>query len=114
MNKPIGSRGSEILTKEYASVNAAKTVPALQDGDLVVVESGAIVNYICSEYGQKHDLCPPANNRDRSQYDMWCFFSLMELDANTLYIVWRHGDLHSIYGEAPVAVETAKTIFGGN
>jgi glutathione S-transferase len=36
---------------------------------------------------------------------------MMELDADTMYIIRRHGDLHAIYGEAPNAVKAAKEIF---
>jgi glutathione S-transferase len=36
---------------------------------------------------------------------------MMELDAHTLYVIRRHGDLSNLYGEAPVAVESAKTYF---
>jgi len=42
---------------------------------------------------------------------MWCFFCMMELDADTMYIIRRHADLHSIYGEAPNAIEAAKQCF---
>ena len=47
----------------------------------------------------------------RDSYQEWQSFILMELDAQTLYIMRKHGDLAHIYGEAPVAMETAKTGF---
>jgi glutathione S-transferase len=54
---------------------------------------------------------PPTHPVERSHYDMWCFFCMMELDANTMYIVRRHDDLHTIYGEASNAVKAAREIF---
>jgi len=35
----------------------------------------------------------------------------MELDATSLYVIRRHGDLPEIYGEAPAAVECAAEYF---
>ena len=35
----------------------------------------------------------------------------MELDATSLYVMRRHRDLKHIYGEAPVAVESASQYF---
>ena len=53
----------------------------------------------------------PADPAGRSRYDMWCFFCVMELDADTMYIIRRHGELKSIYGDAPNAVIAAREIF---
>ena len=39
---------------------------------------------------------------------------MTELDATTLYIVRRHEGLKHLYGEAPVAVEAAKSYFMHN
>jgi glutathione S-transferase len=36
---------------------------------------------------------------------------MSELDAGSLYVVRRHDGLKQIYGEAPVAVESAKSYF---
>ncbi len=36
---------------------------------------------------------------------------MTELDAHSLYVVRRHGDLADIYGAAPVAVAAAKDYF---
>lgn len=109
--RAIGSRGGGNLTPEYTRLNPSRKIPTLQDGDLVVAESAAIVNYLTTTYGAAKNLQPPADPGERAHYDMWCFFSMMELDADTLYIIRRHGDLHAIYGEAPNAVQAAKEIF---
>jgi glutathione S-transferase len=109
--RPIGSRNGGNLTPEYTRLNPSQKIPTLQDGDLVVSESAAIVNYLTTCYGAAKNLQPPAEPGERARYDVWCFFCMMELDADTMYIIRRHGDLHAIYGEAPNAVKAAKEIF---
>jgi glutathione S-transferase len=109
--RPIGSRNGGNLTPEYTRLNPSQKIPTLQDGDLVVSESAAIVNYLTSCYGGEKNMQPPTDPGERARYDMWCFFCMMELDADTMYIIRRHGDLHAIYGEAPNAVKAAKEIF---
>ncbi|MFM9970831.1 MAG: glutathione S-transferase family protein [Burkholderiales bacterium] len=109
--RPIGSRNGGNLTPEYTRLNPSQKIPTVQDGDLVVSESAAIVNYLTSCYGAEKNLQPPTDPAERARYDMWCFFCMMELDADTMYVIRRHGDLHAIYGEAPNAVKAAKEIF---
>jgi len=108
----IGSRNGGNVTPEYTRLNPSQKIPTVQDGDLVVSESAAIVNYLTTCYGAEKDMQPPTDPAERSRYDMWCFYCMMELDADTMYIMRRHGDLHAIYGEAPNAVKAAGEIFG--
>ncbi|MGE3149385.1 MAG: glutathione S-transferase family protein [Pseudorhodoplanes sp.] len=109
--RPIGSRDGGTETAAYVRLNPSRKIPTLQDGDLVVAESAAIVNYLTTRYGVERNMQPPADPAERARYDMWCFFSMMELDANTLYVIRRHGDLDAIYGAAPNAVQAARDIF---
>jgi len=109
--RPIGSRSGENETPEYTRLNPSQKIPTLQDGDLVVSESAAIVNYLTTQYGAKANMQPPEDPAERARYDMWCFYCMMELDADTMYIIRRHDDLRAIYGEAPNAVQAAKDIF---
>ncbi len=109
--RPITSRSGETLTAEYTQLNPSQKIPVLQDGDLVLSESAAIVNYLGTAYGAARGLCPPSSPRERARYDQWCFFVMMELDANTLYVIRKHEDLHKIYGEAPNALQAARDGF---
>lgn len=110
-SNPIGSRTGETETDEYARLNPSRKIPTLVDGDFVLAESGAIVNYLCGKYGALGRLGLPRDARERARYDQWCFFALMELDATTTYVIRRHADLPEIYGEAPAAIEAARNSF---
>ena len=110
-HRPIRSRSGETLTGEYTQLNPSQKIPTLQDGDFTMSESAAIVNYLATQYGAAKNLAPPVTPRERARYDQWCFFVMMELDANTLYIIRRHVDLTDVYGEAPNAVQTARECY---
>jgi len=108
-SRPIGSRSGETQTPSFLAINPSRKIPVLQDGDFVLAESAAIVSYLAETYGG--DAMPRPGTRERSLYDQWCFFTMMELDANTLYILRRHEDLKEVYGEAENAVKAARTCF---
>lgn len=110
-SRPIGARSGETQTPEYTRLNPSQKMPTLQDGDFVLSESAAIVNYLAASYGASRNLLLPAAVRERARYDQWCFFAMMELDANTLYVIRRHEDLKDIYGEAPNALQAARECF---
>ncbi|MCC6474460.1 MAG: glutathione S-transferase family protein, partial [Burkholderiales bacterium] len=106
----IGSRTGESQTPEYLAINPSGKIPTLQDGDFTLSESAAIVDYIAGRYGRA-DLLPGPDARERARYDQWRFFAMMELDADTLYVIRRHEDLQAVYGEAPAACATARRVF---
>jgi len=110
-SRPISSRSAETSTTDYIRLNPCQKIPTLVDGNFVLSESAAIVTYLGAAYGAAKNLAPPTQTEERARYDQWCFFSMMELDANTLYIIRRHEDLSSIYGEAPNAVQAARECF---
>ncbi len=110
-HRRITSRSGETLTPEYTRLNPSQKIPALQEDDFILSESAAIVNYLATAYGAPKQLCPPTEPRLRARYDQWCFFSMMELDANTLYVIRKHEDLHALYGEAPNALQAAREGF---
>jgi len=110
-SRPIGSRTGETQTPEYIRLNPSQKIPVLQDGDFVLSESAAIVNYLAQTYGASRNLLLPANTKERARYDQWCFFVMMELDADTLYVIRRHEGLKELYGEAPNAVKAARDCF---
>lgn len=102
-------RSPSARSEDYAHLNPTRKVPTLVDGDFVLAESGAIVNYLLRTYGEPRGLQPPTNPSLLARYDEWGFFALMELDATTEYVIRRHQDLQEIFGEATTAITAART-----
>ena len=107
----IGSRTGETQTAEFLALNPAGKIPVLEDGELVLSESAAIVTYLADTYGREAQFAPPPGTAARAKYYQWCFFAMTELDAQSLYIVHKHTTLAYVYGEADGAVATAKETF---
>ena len=107
----VAPRSGELQSAEFRALNSREKVPVLRDGDLVLCESAAIVNYLADRYGADSGLIPRVGSIERALYDQWCFFIMMELDAHTLYVIRKHGDLAALYGEAPAAIAAAKEGF---
>ena len=107
---PIGSRTGETQTDEFLQLNPRHKIPVLQHGSFVLTESAAIVQYLSNTFA-----CPliytAGDHRSRAALDEWCYFIISELDASSLYVLRRHDGLKQLYGDAPTAVESAKTYF---
>lgn len=110
--RPIQSRSGETQTPEYRAINPREKIPAIVHGDLTLVESAAIVTHLGETFGAGKGFVPPPATRERALYDQWCFFVMTELDAHSLYVLRRHGDLADLYGEAPNALSAARAYFG--
>lgn len=109
--RPISPRSGETRTPEFTALTARQKIPLLQDNDLVLTESAAIIWYLSETYGRDHNRLIPADPLDKARCLEWCFFALGELDETSLYVVRRHSDMRQTYGEAPAAVEAASTYF---
>lgn len=109
--RPIQSRTGETYSDEYLALNPRHKIPTLVHGPVVLVESAAIINYLSRTFPPPPGFFVPEDTARIGKLDEWCFFIMMELDAHTLYVIRRHGDLSHLYGEAPVAVASAKTYF---
>ncbi len=71
---------------EYKNLNFEGKVPTLIDGDLVLIESGAILNYIAACCPSKN-LMPVSNIKSRAKYDEIMCFVLTELEQG----LWTNG-----------------------
>lgn len=109
--RPIGSRTGETQTAEFSKLNPRQKIPLLQDGEITLAESAAIVTYLAETYGQEAGLIPAPGSATRAAYFEWCFFTMTELDAHTLYVIRRHTQLADSYGQAPNAVAAAREGF---
>jgi glutathione S-transferase len=110
-SRQIQSRSGETLTDEFMRLNPRHKVPVLQHRSLVITESAAIIQYLSETFANPEQLYVPSDAAGRAALNEWCYFIMTELDAGSLYVVRRHEGLAQIYGEAPVAVESAKTYF---
>jgi glutathione S-transferase len=109
--RPIGPRTGETQTAEFTRLNPGQKIPVLQMGEMILSESAAIVTYMGETYGGPMQLVPPPSTPERAHYYQWCFFTMMELDAHTSYVIRKHTALAGIYGEAPNAVRAAEEGF---
>ncbi|MDP6352404.1 MAG: glutathione S-transferase family protein [Alphaproteobacteria bacterium] len=109
--RPVESRSGETTTAEYTALNPKQKIPTLRHGAMVLSESAAIVAYLTAAFPAPPGFLVPEDPVTRARLDEWCYFVMTELDAHTLYLIRRHDGLKHIYGDAPVAVESAKTYF---
>ncbi len=73
-------------SESYRALNPQGKVPTLVDGDLVLTESGAILNYIAAS-SPNLDLIPSNDIKRRALYDDICCFILTELEQG----LWTSG-----------------------
>ena len=109
--RPILPRTGETQTDEYTALNPRQKIPLLQDWDFKIAESPAIAAYLSNTYGTPGNTLIPPDPREQASWLEWCFYAATELDAASLYVMRRHGDLKHVYGEAPVALESAAVYF---
>ncbi len=95
----------------FLTVSPDKKVPVLQDGDLAIAESPAIVQYLAERYASDAVRLAPISIEERARFLEWVSYISMELDATSLYVLRRHLDLSAVYGEAPTAVTSAREYF---
>ncbi|WP_434772166.1 glutathione S-transferase [Pseudomonas entomophila] len=71
----------------YRALNPNGRVPMLEDGDLVLWESNAIVRYLCAEYGREQGwyLEDP---RQRAQADKWMDWTTSSLATPFKPLFW--------------------------
>jgi len=75
-----------VKSNDYKKLNYEGKVPTLVDGDLVLIESGAIINYIAGNCPTLN-LIPLRDIRQRAKYDELCYFVLTELEQG----LWTNG-----------------------
>lgn len=108
--REIIPRNESMNDPEFLALSRRGKVPLLEDGELVIGESAAIVIHLADRHRDRLALAPPPGTLERARFDDLCFFVMIELDA-ILYVIRRHEGLPEIYGEAPVATEAARDYF---
>ena len=66
---------------DYKALHAIGAAPVITDGDLVLAESGAVVDYIMAKYADGR-LALNSGHRDFAQYLYWFHFANGTLQAN--------------------------------
>jgi len=89
----------------YLAINPAGKVPAMQDGDLVVTGSAAIVTYLGDRYPDR-GLVPEAGTAARARHDQWCYFTLTELEQ-PLWTMGKHRFALPKEQRVPAILDTA-------
>jgi glutathione S-transferase len=74
-------------TKFFAQSAPLGKLPTIEDGDVVMCESGAIVEYILERYGEGR-LAPPVGSRDRPAFLQWLHFSESTAFPPLGIVVW--------------------------
>lgn len=69
----VHSFDKSLYDPEYLRLNPAGRVPALEDGDLVLFETGAICEYLCETYAP--ELWRGPGHEDRVAWLQWLHFS---------------------------------------
>lgn len=71
----------------FKGINPAGKIPVLQDGDLTLTESAAILHYIAEKFPQSGLL--PSDLRTRAEVHRWTFYALTELEPH-LWAIAQH------------------------
>ena len=114
----------EVLTGDtksapaFLKISPFGKVPAIEDGDLVLTESVAIVQYILSEYG-KGQLHPPVDSKEYAQFLQWLNFGeatlmqpIAEVIVNKLFRPEEHQHQFSIDNGTKNFSDMARVIDG--
>lgn len=92
----------ENLEPGYETLNSQIKVPTLTDGDLVLTESAAIVNYA----GVKSGKLIPTDLEGSARYDNFCYFIMTDLEQ-PLWTIGKHMRLLPEEHRVEGAVKTA-------
>lgn len=77
----------------YLAINPMGKVPAIQHGEVVVTEAGAICAYLADAFPQA-DLAPAHGSKERAAYYRWLFFAAgpMEQASTMASLGWQVPD----------------------
>lgn len=108
--KPILTRSEGMQNPEFRALSKRGKIPLLEDGNLMIGESAAIVLYLADRYRAQGVFAPEPGTIERVRHDELCWFTMTEMDA-ILYTIRRHGGLPEIYGASETAVSAAREYF---
>ena len=95
----------------YLAINPAGKVPALVDGDFILTESVAILNYLGEKFPESGLVPAFSRLRERGEFQRWCCFVLSELEQ-PLWTIARHRFVLPQDKRVPAVLATAEWEFG--
>jgi glutathione S-transferase len=93
---------------EFLKINPAAKIPVLVDGDLVLIESVAIVLYLADKYPEKGFT--PASVAERGLMTQWLLFAATELEQ-PLWRIARHTRLYPAARRIAAEIPNARQDF---
>lgn len=105
---PTSPMKGDTRTESFLAKNPFGKVPVLEDGDLVLFESGAICWYLAETYGDGRLL--PRSKEDRARCAQWVAFAGGDLEA-PLWRMVKHTRIYPDSLRIPAEVELAKSDF---
>eukprot|EP00882_Tetradesmus_deserticola_P012388 GHRQ01013129.1.p1 GENE.GHRQ01013129.1~~GHRQ01013129.1.p1 ORF type:complete len:175 (+),score=85.24 GHRQ01013129.1:132-656(+) len=94
-------------SEQFMKVNPFGKVPALQDGELSLFESGALLTYLADKYGQ---LATP---EDRAKASQWVLFANSTL-ANSVFVEqFREKSMPIVMGNLDSVLASREYLEGG-
>lgn len=100
----------EHKTPQYLQVHPHGVVPALVDGDLALMESGAICAYLADKFPAAR-LAPAVGTPERGRYYQWMFYTMATLEPPLMQVFMNTVMLPEAQRSA-AQVEEGRTKFG--
>jgi glutathione S-transferase len=100
----------EHKTPQYLQIHPHGSVPALTDGDLTLIESGAICAYLADKFPAAR-LAPAVGTPDRGTYYQWMFYTMATLEPPLMQVFMHTAMLPEAQRSAKV-LEEGKKKFG--
>lgn len=81
----VNLRQGDHKKPEYADIHPYRRVPALRDGELTLIESGAITLYLADKYASEMNTPAPATPERARLYE-WLFFLQTTLESEAIKV----------------------------
>jgi glutathione S-transferase len=100
----------EHKTPQYLAIHPHGVVPALVDGELALMESGAICAYLADKFPAAR-LAPAVGTPERGRYYQWMFYTMATLEP-PLMQVFMHSAMLPEAQRSAAQVEEGRKKFG--
>jgi glutathione S-transferase len=84
-------RRSHLKRPDVLAVNPFGAAPIIEDGDVKMMESMAIVEYLVERHDKQHRLAPPVESPLRAKYLQWFHYAEGSLAPQVVAFLWASG-----------------------